>query len=104
MPPSPSLGPPWLSESLSPTSPWGMPFEGADACGAGAGAGAGGGAGWVAGFGAGAGAGFGATTAAAGFWAAWEFELLSLLPPQLAAPTAMSGIAAVVARKAIGLL
>ena len=47
----------------------------------------------------------GATAAGAGcFWAAWEFELLSLLPPQLATPTAMRRIAAMVARKVIGLL
>ena len=46
----------------------------------------------------------GATAAAGCFWAAWEFELLSLLPPQPATPTAMRRIAAVGARKVIGLL
>src|SRR4051812_31316352 len=103
MPPSPSSGPPWLSESLSPTSPWGMPFDGADACGGGDGAGAGAGAGFLAGLG----AGLGAATACDGFVAAGGFEaleLLPLLPPQLATPTAIRRIAAAVARKVIGLL
>jgi hypothetical protein len=89
-----------LSESLSPTSPWGMPFEGADACGAGAGAGAG--AACFTGLAAGAGAGLGG--AVAGVLAAEPFELLPLLPPQLATPTAMRRIAAAAARKLIGLL
>src|SRR3954471_714058 len=95
MPPSPSSGPPWLSESLSPTSPWGMPFEGADACGAGVAAGAGCLAGLA--------TGFGAAAACDWFAAAGEFELLPLLPPQLATPTAMRRIAAAVAMKVIGL-
>jgi hypothetical protein len=89
-----------LSESLSPTSPWGMPFEGADACGAGAGAGAG--AACFTGLAAGAGAGLGG--AVAGVLAAEPFELLPLPPPQLANPTVMRRIAAAVARKLIGLL
>ena len=38
------------------------------------------------------------------FAAAVEVELLPLLPPQLATPTAMRRIAAAVARKVIGLL
>src|SRR4051794_32879051 len=103
MPPSPSSGPPWLSESLSPTSPWGMPLEGADACGAGAGAGVA----CLAGLGAGLGAGFGAAATGVCFMAAGgleAFELPPLLPPQLAAPTAMRRIAAAVPRKVIGLL
>jgi hypothetical protein len=99
-----------LSESLSPTSPWGMPFEGADACGVGAGGGAG--AACLTGLGAGAGAGLatgvwaglGAAAAADCFVVAGEFELLPLLPPQLATPTATRRIAAAVARKVIGLL
>jgi hypothetical protein len=96
-----------LSESLSPTSPWGMPFEGADACGGGAGAGAGAGDACLAGLGAGLGAGVGAAAtgdclmAAGGFEA---FELLPLLPPQAPTPTAMRRIAAAVARRVIGLL
>jgi hypothetical protein len=92
-----------LSESLSPTSPWGMPFEGADACGAGVAAGAG----CLAGLATGAGAGLGAAAACDCFAAAGELGLLLLLlllPPQLATPTAMSRIAAAVARKVIGLL
>lgn len=87
-----------MSESLSPTSPWGMPFEGADACGAGGGAGVA----CLTGLAAGAGAGL--TGAVAGVLAAEPFELLPLLPPQLATPTAMRRIAAAVARKVIGLL
>ena len=78
-----------------------MISDGADACGAGAGLGAGLGAG------VGAGAGLGATAACDCLLAAGgveAFELLSLLPPQLATPTAISRIAAVVARKVIGLL
>src|SRR3954453_1332443 len=102
MPPSPSSGPPWLSESLSPTSPWGMPFEGADACGAGAGAGAGDAC--LAGLAAGARLGLAGAAACAWLGAAGEFELLPLLPPQLATPTAMRRIAAAVAMKVIGLL
>src|SRR4051812_12209076 len=100
MPPSPSSGPPWLSESLSPTSPWGMPFEGADACGGGAGAGAGACL-------AALGAGFGAAATGVCFMAAGgleAFELLPLLPPQLATPTAIRGTAAAAAIKVIGLL
>src|SRR4249919_2991767 len=100
MPPSPSSGPPWLSESLSPTSPWGMPFEGADACGAGAGAGAG--AAFFAGLATGVGAGL--AGAVAGVLAAEPFELLPLLPPQLATPTAMRRSAAALARQGISLL
>src|SRR3954451_5677359 len=98
MPPSPSSGPPWLSESLSPTSPWGMPFEGADAWGAGVAAGAG----CLAGLATGVGAGLG-TAAWDWFAAAGGFELLPLVPPQLATPTAMRRIAAAVAMKVIGL-
>jgi hypothetical protein len=79
-----------------------MPFEGADACGAEAGAGAG--AACFGGLAAGAGVGVAATVACDCFAAAGEFELLSLLPPQLATPTAMSRIAAPLARKVIGLL
>jgi hypothetical protein len=45
-----------LSASLSPTSPWGIPFEGADAWGAGVVEGAGGFAGLATGLGAGLGA------------------------------------------------
>src|SRR3954451_3608266 len=100
MPPSPSSGPPWLSESLSPTSPCGMPFEGAEACGAGVAAGAG----CLAGLATGVGAGLGAAAACDCFAADGEFELLPLLPPQLATPTAMRRIAAALARKVIGLL
>src|SRR3954470_12045498 len=96
MPPSPSSGPPWLSESLSPTSPWGIPFEGADAWGAGVAAGAG----CLAGLATGVGAGLGTAAAWDCFGAAGEFELL---PPQLATPTAMRRIAAAVAMKVIGL-
>src|SRR6186997_1590176 len=95
MPPSPSSGPPWLSESLSPTSPWGMPFEEADGWGAGAAC--------LAGLGAGVGAGL-AAAACDCFAGACEFELLSLPPPQAATPTAMRKIAAEVARKVIGLV
>src|SRR3954447_9293855 len=105
MPPSPSSGPPWLSESLSPTSPWGMPFEGADDCGGGAGAGAG--VAYLAGLGAGLGAVFGAAATGVCFMAAGgleAFELLPLLPPQLATPTAIRGTAAAAAIKVIGLL
>jgi hypothetical protein len=92
-----------LSASLSPTSPWGMPFEGADAWGAGAGGGVGDAC--LAGLGAGAGAGVATAAACDCFAAGGEFELLlPLLPPQLATPTAMRGIAAAVARKVIGLL
>jgi hypothetical protein len=88
-----------------------MPFEEADGWGAGAGGG-GGDAFFFTGFGAGAGAGLAAgagaglaTACACDFFAAAEeFELLSLLPPQLATPTAMRRIAAPLARKVIGLL
>ncbi len=38
------------------------------------------------------------------FAGAGEFELLPLLPPQLATPTAMRRIAAALAKKVIGLL
>lgn len=48
------------------------------------------------------GAGF--AGAVAGVLAAEAFELLPLLPPQLATPTAMRRIAAAVERKGIGLL
>ena len=85
-------------------------MEGADACGAGAGAGAGAdclaglGAGLGAGFDTGVGAGLGAAAAADCVLAGVEFELLLLLPPQLATPTAMRRVAAAAARKVIGLL
>ena len=88
-----------MSESLSPTSPWGMPFEGADACGAGVAAGAG----CLAGLATGAGAGLDAAAACDCFAAGGELGLL-LLPPQLATPTATRRIAAAVARKGIDLL
>jgi hypothetical protein len=86
-----------------------MPFEEDDAWGAGAGGGGGdaclAGLGAGAGFaGLGAGAGLAATVACDCFAAGAEFELLPLLPPQLATPTAMRRIAAPLARKVIGLL
>jgi len=71
----------------------GIPFEGADALGAGAGAGGDAGVACLTGLAAGAGVGLAA--------AAGEFELL---PPQLATPTAMRRIAAAVAMKVISLL
>lgn len=52
----------------------------------------------------GVGAGLGAAAACDCFAADGEFELLPPLPPQLATPTAMSRIAAALARKVIGLL
>src|SRR5919106_3749665 len=105
MPPSPSSGPPWLSESLSPTSPWGMPFEGADACGGGGGGGAGLGAGL--GLGAGSGTGWGAAATCGCLLVAGgveAFELPLSLPPQAATPTAMRKVAAAAARKVLSLL
>ena len=78
-------------------------MEGADACGAGAGAGAD----CLAGLGAGLGAGFGAAATGVCLMAVGgleAFELLPLLPPQLATPTAMRRIAAAVPRKVNGLL
>jgi hypothetical protein len=49
-------------------------------------------------------AGLGAVAAADCLFVSGEFELLPLLPPQLATPTPMRRIAAAVARKVIGLL
>lgn len=94
-----------MSASSSPTSPWGIPFEEADAWGAGAGGGEGDAFLVLAGLGAGGGVAALATAGACDcFAAAGEFELLSLLPPQLATPTARRRIAAPLARKVIGLL